>query len=89
MPNTLSAKKRVRQDAVRRSRNRWRMRQVKDQIKEFLDAVQSRDVSKAEEEYRKTVSVLDRIAVTGTIHKNKAARTKSRLARRLNEIKAG
>ena len=39
MPNTESAKKRMRQDAVKHSRNLWRKRQIKEQIKSFLTAV--------------------------------------------------
>ncbi|MGI9015277.1 MAG: 30S ribosomal protein S20 [Phycisphaerales bacterium] len=87
MPNTISAKKRVRQNAVRRSRNRWRDRRIKDQTKTFLDAISRRDVEAAETEFRKTVAVLDRIVCTGTIHRNTAARRKSRLAKRLNALK--
>lgn len=87
MPNTASARKRVRQNEKHRSLNRWRKRRVKDQVKAFLSAVQSRDVAKAEEEFRKTASVLDKISATGAIHKNNAARHKSRLCRRLKELK--
>lgn len=87
MPNSVSAKKRVRQNARRRARNRWRERVIKDQVKSFLGAVQAKDVSKAEDEFRKTVAVLDKIAAKGTIHKNTASRRKSRLARRLNELR--
>lgn len=87
MPNSLSAKKRVRQNAKRRSLNLWRKRRIKEQIKSFLKAVHDQDTSAAEEAYRKTCSVLDRIACTKTIHRNTAARRKSRLARRLNEMK--
>lgn len=87
MPNTLSAKKRVRQSEKRQALNRWRKIRIKDQIKKFLAAVQEKDVNSAESEYRKTVGLLDKIACTGTIHRNMAARKKSRLARRLNELK--
>lgn len=87
MPNTLSAKKRVRQTARKRSRNRWRKRQIKDQVKSFLDAVQSRNVDEAETEFRKAAAILDKVAGKGAIHRNTAARRKSRLARRLNDLK--
>lgn len=88
MPNTESAKKRVRQNAKRRALNNWRKRRIKTQIKNFLTAVQAKDVASAETEYRKVQAVLDRIACTGTIHRNTAARRKSRLSRRLRELKA-
>ena len=87
MPNTQSAKKRIRQDAVKHSRNLWRKRRIKDQIKSFLTAVHDQNVSAAEDAFRKTCGLLDKIATTGTIHRNTAARRKSRLSRRLVELK--
>ncbi len=88
MPNTESAKKRVRQNEKRRALNNWRKRRIKTQIKNFLNALQAKDVAAAETEYRKVQAVLDRIVCTGTIHRNTAARRKSRLSRRLRELKA-
>ena len=88
VPNTESAKKRVRQNLKRRALNSWRKRRVKSQVKSFLDAIQQSDAATAETEYRKVCSVLDKVACTGTIHKNTAARRKSRLSRRLNALKA-
>lgn len=87
MPNTQSAKKRMRQDAVKHSRNLWRKRRIKNQVKSFLSAIQAQDVATAEAEFRKACGLLDRIACTGTIHANTAARRKSRLSRRLKELK--
>ncbi|MCA9294879.1 MAG: 30S ribosomal protein S20 [Phycisphaerales bacterium] len=87
MPNTESAKKRVRQNAKRRSLNLWRKRRLKDQTKAFLRALADHDVAKAETEYRKTVSLLDKVSSTSTMHKNTAARRKSRLNRRLKDLK--
>lgn len=88
MPNTASAKKRVRQNAKRRAVNRWRKRQIKDQFKAFLDAVQANDLATAETEFRKACGVLDKVACTSTMHRNTAARRKSSLARRLNAMRA-
>lgn len=87
MPNSESAKKRVRQSAKRQSLNMWRKRRLKDQTKAFLRALQEHDVPKAETEYRKTVSLLDKISSTSTMHKNTASRRKSRLNRRLKDLK--
>ena len=87
MPNTSSAKKRVRQDRGRRAVNRWRKLSIKDQIKTFLRAVQDQDVKTAETEFRKTCGLLDRTACTSTLHRNTAARRKSRLARRLRLLR--
>ncbi len=87
MPNSESAKKRVRQTAKRRSLNLWRKRRIKDQTKVFLQAVQHQDVDAAEQAYRKTCGLLDKVSSTPTLHKNTASRRKSRLARYLNELK--
>lgn len=89
VPNTESARKRVRQTARRQALNSWRKRKVKTSVKSFLAAIQERNVAGAEEEFRKVVSVLDRVSSTSTMHRNTAARRKSRLARRLNELRAG
>lgn len=86
MPNTESAKKRVRQSAKRNAVNNWRKRQVKDQIKAFLKAVHDRDAAGAETEFRKTVAVLDKVSATSTMHRNTASRRKSRLAKRLQAL---
>jgi len=88
VPNTESAKKRVRQSVKRQALNQWRKRRVKNQVKSFLDALQSKDVSAAEAELRKVASVLDKVSSTSTMHRNTAARRKSRLARRLNALKS-
>jgi len=82
--HSISAKKRVRQNEKRRARNRWRKDQLKDQVKSFSTAMTAGDFTKAEEELRKTTQQLDRIATKGTIHKNTAARKRSRLTKRLN-----
>lgn len=87
MPNSASAKKRVRQNVKQRAVNRWRKRSYKDQIKTFLAAVQDQNVEAAEAEFRKTCGLLDRYACTSTMHRNTAARRKSRLARRLQALK--
>lgn len=87
MPNSQSAKKRMRQDAVKHARNLWRKRRIKDQVKSFVTAVHSHDAVKAEDEFRKACGLLDKIACTGAIHKNTAARRKSRLSRQLAQMK--
>ncbi len=87
MPNSASAKKRVRQTAKRRAVNRWRKASIKDQIKTLLRTIQEQDVKTADAEFRKTCGLLDRTACTSTLHRNTAARRKSRLARRLRLMK--
>ena len=87
MPNTKSAAKRVRQNGKRNAINNWRKRRIKDQTKAFLKAVQDNDVATAESEFRKTCGLLDKVACTSSIHRNTAARRKSRLSRRLRDLK--
>lgn len=87
MPNTESAKKRVRQTARRRALNNWRKRRIKDQTRAFLKAVQEQNVEAAEQEFRKTCGLLDKVSCTSTMHRNTAARRKSRLNRRLLEMR--
>jgi small subunit ribosomal protein S20 len=77
----------MRQDAVKHSRNLWRKRRIKDQLKSFDAAVHSHDVSAAQEQYRKACALLDKVATTSTIHKNTAARRKSRMSRTLRDMK--
>jgi small subunit ribosomal protein S20 len=84
----LSAKKRIRQNIKARARNRARKDQIKAQTKSYLAALASGDVAKAETELKKTVQRLDRVASKHTIHKNAAARKRSRLTKRLNALKA-
>ena len=88
MAHSLSAKKRVRQNLKARARNRARKEQIKTEVKAFSSAVTAGDWGKAEEQLKKAVQKMDRIATKGTIHKNTAARKRSRLTRRLNAAKA-
>lgn len=88
MAHSLSAKKRIRQSLKRRARNRARKDLIKDQVKGFQSAIAGGDLSKAETELNKTVQRLDRTAAKGTIHKNTAARRRSRMTKRLNAAKA-
>ena len=88
MAHSKSAQKRIRQNEKRRAVNRWRKARIKDSVKEFLTAVHDGNIEQAQEKYRVASRTLDRIAAAGTIHKNAAARKKSRLAKRLNEMQA-
>jgi small subunit ribosomal protein S20 len=68
--------------------NRARKSQVKTQIKRFETALSSGDVNAANEQYRLMVKKLDKVAATSAMHKKTTARKKSRLARKLNALKA-
>ena len=86
--HSLSAKKRVRQNAKQKAINRARKSQVKTQIKRFQAVLDAGDLEKATGQYNLTVKKLDKTAATSTMHKRTAARKKSRLARQLNSLKA-
>ena len=88
MAHSLQAKKRARQNAKRRTISRARKSQVKTQIKHFEAAVTKGDAEAASKEYKLVVQKLDKTAATSTMHKKTAARKKSRLAKRLNALKA-
>lgn len=88
MAHSLSAKKRVRQNAKRRVQNRARRSMVKTQIKHFETSLSTGDVDNAKQQYDALVKKLDKVASTSTMHKNTAARIKSRMARRLNAMTA-
>jgi small subunit ribosomal protein S20 len=86
--HSLQAKKRAKQNVNRRTINRARKSQIKTQIKHLEAAVTAGDTEKATEQYRLIVKKLDKTAATSTMHKKTAARKKSRLAKKLNAMKA-
>ena len=87
MAHSLSAKKRVKQNAKRRTTNRGRKSQIKTQIKHFETALSNGDLDAASEQYKLVVRKLDKTAATSTMHKRTVARKKSQLAKRLNALK--
>ena len=88
MAHSLSAKKRVRQSLKRRARNRARKDQIKTEVKGFTVALASGDLDKAATALNQAVKRLDKVAAKNTIHKNAAARKRSRLTRKLNAARA-
>lgn len=79
MANTPSAKKRAKQAEKRRSHNASQRSMVRTYIKNVIKAIEAKDVALATTAYTLAVPVIDRMADKGIIHKNKAARNKSRL----------
>lgn len=73
MPITKSAIKALKQSEVRRARNVNKKRNLKNAVKD----------TKTADDLKKAQSTIDKIAKTGYIHRNKAARLKSRLAKRV------
>jgi small subunit ribosomal protein S20 len=89
MPNTKSAKKRLRQNEEIRSRNRGKRSDLRGQIRKVRVAIAAGDVATAEEEYRGAAKRRDRAGAKHLIHPNAAARTKSRLQKAIKAAKAG
>ena len=87
MPTTKSAYKRLRQDTIRRERNRAARQSIRTQVRKVRDAVKTADVAKAETELKAAARLLDRAAARRLVHRNMAARTKSRLSAAVKTVK--
>ena len=83
MPHSASAKKRLRQSIVSRDRNRAIKSEIKTAIRKVLDALSNKDVTAAQELFRTVAKKTNQAASSRTIHRNKAARIKSRLSARI------
>lgn len=88
MANLASAKKRNRQNERNRTRNRIRRQSLKTETRKFLDAIHDGKLDEARKLYVDITKRLDQTAAKGTLHRNTAARRKSRLAKRLNAATA-
>lgn len=82
MANTKSAKKRIRSNERKHQRNTMYRSRVKTMIKKAEQSIY--DGTPDEAIIREAISTLDKAAVKGIIHKNNAARRKSRLMKKLN-----
>lgn len=87
MPNTKSAAKRVRQTEKRTLRNNIVKSQIRTAIRHFETALTD-NIADAEMRLQNAIKTIDKAASKGVIHRNNAARKKSRLTKRLNKIKA-
>ncbi len=81
MPNTASAKKELRKSRSRRLRNRAQRSTLRSAIKKVRNAIAAEDRDAAEQAFRAAVKMLDQAAAKNLIHRNTAARTKSRLSK--------
>jgi len=81
-----SAAKRHRQSEKRRVQNRAVRSKVRSGIKKFLEAVDAKNKDGATEQLRVVSKLIDTAAGKGVYHKNTAARTKSRLHKKLNAM---
>ncbi|MBC7186947.1 MAG: 30S ribosomal protein S20 [Calditrichaeota bacterium] len=83
MAHHRSAFKRIRTSAKAAAANKHYRSMMRTAIKKVRAAA---DKATAEQAYRQACSILDKLALRGIIHKNKAANAKSRLARRVNAL---
>lgn len=86
MANIKSAKKRARQSEVRRMRNTSQRSMLRSSIRKVLKAIDAKDKAAAQAAYQAAEPVLDRYAHHRLIHKNKAARHKSRLSAKIQAL---
>jgi small subunit ribosomal protein S20 len=78
----------MRQDAVRRARNRSTKANLRNQLKKVRAAISTKKVAESEAEFKTLVTKLDRAATHNVIHANAAARTKSRLSQAIKALKS-
>lgn len=88
MAHSLSAKKRIRQNERRRIRNRARRSTLRGRVRKVTEALTHKDAETAEAAFLSARRLLDREADRGLIHRKAAARQKSRLQKRINQIRA-
>ena len=84
MPNHKSAEKRVRQNDRRRVVNRSNRTKLRTSIKNLRSALKGTEAAKVDALLPKTVSEIDKAVQKGVLHRNAAARHKSRLTARVN-----
>jgi small subunit ribosomal protein S20 len=83
MANHFSALKRARQTTKRTAQNRANTSRLRTALRKFRVALKSGDSAQAKSHFSETVSMIDKAVHKGVIHKNTAARYKSRLSARL------
>ncbi|MEG0772376.1 30S ribosomal protein S20 [Clostridium sp.] len=88
MANIKSAKKRIKVTQAKTMRNTMIKSALKTKIKKFEAAIASKELELAKENLKVVVKALDMAASKGILHKNKAARKKSRLSTKLNNLSA-
>ena len=88
MARSRSSQKSLRRSIRRGERNKARRTKIKTVLRKFDDAASKKDASAAEKVFREAAALVDRSANRRTIHRNTAARRKSRMAKRVNAMKA-
>ena len=88
MANHFSALKRARQTEKRTAVNRANTSQLRSSLRTMRESIAKGDKAAAQKTYRDTVSALDKAIQKGVLHKNTAARYKSRLSARVKALGA-
>ena len=88
MPNHKSAEKRVRQNEQRRQINRGNRGRLRSSVKKLRAALATGNTGEAQALLAETVSTIDKAVQKGVLHRNAAARYKSRLTLRVNQTNA-
>ena len=88
MANIKSSKKRAKQAVVRNARNAAQRSMLRTSVKKVLKAIEANDAAGAQAAFAIAQPILDRFSARGLIHKNKAARHKSRLTARIKALQA-
>jgi small subunit ribosomal protein S20 len=86
MPNHKSSEKRVRQNERRRAVNRSNRSNLRTQIKKLRTTIAAHDANQSQELLTPTISAIDKAVNKGVLHKNTAARYKSRLTAHVNKL---
>jgi small subunit ribosomal protein S20 len=84
MPNHKSAEKRVRQNEKKRNANRANRSQLRTAIKKLRSALSTGNNTESQDLLVPTIALIDKAVNKGVLHKNTAARHKSRLTRHVN-----
>lgn len=84
LANIKSALKRIKVIEFKTRRNKIIVSTLKTSVRKFEDALKAGNIDEAKDLYKKAARVIDKAVSKGTLHKNTAARKKSRLAKKLN-----
>tara|TARA_Y100000031_G_scaffold110814_1_gene122081 strand:+ start:131 stop:403 length:273 start_codon:yes stop_codon:yes gene_type:complete len=87
MPILRQAKKALRQSEKRAARNKIVKDELSSHKRYFRKAIEAKDTKKAEELYHKIGKMIDKATKNNIFHRNNAARVKSRMMKKLNELK--
>ena len=86
MANTAQARKRVRQAVKARTRNSAQKSNFRSSIKKVLKSLAEKNKEQSNINFKEAMSIMDKFVTKGLIHKNKAARHKSRLNKHIQKL---